>query len=343
MRLSSLCFAAVLVCSSLAWSQHSSSTTSAPAAAPAPAPSPSTSSRSFHASSPPSAPSPSSSSTSSSHSSTINSPASAPTSHTTPASDATSGRSTTSTPTENRSGISVSRSPESSPERIVPGEKISGENRIVSAPRIGEQSAEKDEKAKPAEPDLRHRVCEGEGCKANTSKPEVPESDLRRRVCLSGPCGCPQGQTASKGGCVSSGGGGTTTNYETTQTTCGPGTVWNGATCVATSSSCAAGQVWNGAACVPSRQCPVGEIWNGTRCVNSTMECASYDAQALPLVTELRRLKSDAEQACSQDHQGQACANLQAQQQASFNRYSALWNEAPSECQTRMAAPGSLI
>ncbi|HLV87566.1 MAG TPA: hypothetical protein VKV39_11350 [Candidatus Sulfotelmatobacter sp.] len=186
---------------------------------------------------------------------------------------------------------------------------------------------------------MRRHVCFGEDCKEPVEKPEPPESDLRRHVCLTGPCSCPAGQTMGKDGCVANK---TTTAADTVETSCGAGTVWNGSSCVV-SSTCPAGQVWNGAACARPGQCSASEIWDGGRCVNPATECTSYDARAIPIVNDLRRLQSEVQQECTQDPGGQSCNNLKMEQQSSYDRYMALWNEAPAACRTRLSAPGSLI
>jgi len=336
MRLSSLSVVTIILASAIALAQHSNNTPSAPAPSPAPS----------HVSTPAPSPSPSMSSTPSapaSHSSFPSTPASVPQAHVAPtpsvAPSSNTGAAHTVTPTssDNRSTVPGSRIQESVPGRIVPEEKISGESKIVSAPRIGEHPIEK-EKDTRLEPDLRRRVCEGKDCMNTQEKVAPLNPDLRHHVCLTGPCTCAPGQTWGKNGCSGSGTVVPNNRYSM-ETTCGAGTIWNGNSCMA---DCPAGQVWNGLNCVPTARCPGSEVWDGTRCVDPAVACASYEGRAASMIMELRQLKTDVQEACSQNPSGQACVDLQQQQQGALNRYMALWNEAPPACHTRLPDPGSL-
>jgi hypothetical protein len=347
MRLSSLSAVIFFLASSVAFAQHSNTTSSAPAPSPAPssAPSPAPS----HVSTPASSPAPSFSTTSSapaSHSSFPSAPASVPQSHVAPAPSTSPNPSASPTHTmaptqsENRSASTTpaSRIQESVPARVVPQEKIPSESRIVSAPRIGQHPIE-DEKDKRKEPDLRRRACEGKDCINTQEKMVPPNPDLRHHVCLTGPCTCAPGQTWGRNGC--SGSGTVVPNNEyNTETACGAGMIWNGNSCMA---DCPAGQVWNGVNCLPTARCSAGEVWDGTHCVDPVAACAGYEGRAASLITELRTLKTEVQDACSQNPSGQQCADLQQQQQSDMNQYMALWNEAPTACHSRLPDPGSLM
>ena len=335
MRLSSLSIAAVLLFSSIAFAQHheGGSAPSAPppspppAAAPSPAPPPPP---------PPPAPSPapsfSNSAPSVSHSSAPSSvPApSIPERHAAPTPSPSSGpvSGTVKSDSNPEPTAPVAHTPEA--ERVIPAEKISGEDKIVSAPRVGEHPPEKDRETKPEDSVLRRRVCEGEACKEPVAKPGPPESDLRRRICVNGSCGCPAGQTASKNGCVTTG--------STPETHCQPGTVWNGTACA--TNACQSGMVWNGTTCVPNGQCVAGEIWNGSRC---SANCSIAFTESQHLIVELRSLRQKRDEACQQDPGGPPCLELSGSYSTTKGEYLNLWTAAPSECRvTVLPDPGTL-
>jgi hypothetical protein len=172
MRLPTLPLAAVLLLSSLLFAQHSTppSPPSPPPPPPAATPSPAPPPEPAHVEAP-SAPS---------------IPASAPT--VTPSTP----------PIGNSSPASVlpaAHAPDAN--RIAPDQKIAGEARIEGAPRVGQDE-------KHADPDLRHRICDGKDCEKHPSKPAPSESDLRVRPCLKEPCPCPAGTTWSGHGCIAS-------------------------------------------------------------------------------------------------------------------------------------------
>jgi len=360
MRLSVLALAAVLLIPTIVVAQHPGTAPSTPPpspppsaapspSAPAPAPSPAPSNSPSPA---PSAPSPSAS-----HSSAASAPppASAPESHVAPVPSPSSGRASGSSATELNSGRAAPapHAPESDARRIIPDQKISGESRIVAAPRIGEKAPEKEVEPKKDESDLRHGICANGPCKEPAPKPEPPESDLRRRICAGGLCPCPSGQTATKGGCVATAvtppapcePGSISNGVDCTPaiSSCPPGQVWNGANCMP-SAQCPAGEVWNGTSCILSRQCPAGEVWNGLSCVAATDQCISFQNRAAPMIAELRNLRSDVQQACGQNPSGQNCMDLKQDQQLALDRYTLLWNEAPVECRTTfLPDPETLI
>ena len=309
MRLSSLSFAVALLCSSIALAQHHEAG-SAPSPAPSPAPAPPSPSPSFSTAS--SAPV--------SHGSMSSAPASVPENHVAPSSGATFGPVSHSAPSETHSGPTTAPAahvPEPSSGRVIPDQKISGENRIVSAPRIGEHPLEKQEEEKPAQSDLRHRICEGAACKERETKAEPPQSDLRRRVCLTGSCSCPAGQTQGKNGCV--------------------------ATAAAVPpDQCAGGQYWNGGSCLPSGQCRPEQTWNGANCVNSAAQCASFTTRGAGLVNELMGLKAQIREACSQSPTSSDCGDLKLRHRGTLQQYQMLRTEAGPNCWSTMADPASL-
>lgn len=345
MRLSSLSVAAVLLLSSIAFAQHhdAGSAPSAPppspppAAAPSPAPAPPPP--------PPPAPSPAPSysppAPSVSHSAPSPAP-SIPESHVAPAPSPSPGPSPApgagfgAARSESNSDkpAPVARTPE--PDRVGPAENISGENRVEAVPRVGEHLPEKDRTEKPAEPDLRRRACEGSECKDTVAKPAPPESDLRRKTCIKGICGCPAGQTAAKGGCV-------TTVVSNPETQCQPGTVWNGSACTDTSpaspTACPAGKVWNGGVCVPVGQCPAGQIWNGTTCASN---CSIVNSQAQNLIVQLRNAHRERDDACRQDPAATLCLQLDGQYNTLLAEYRNAVAGAPVECRATLPDPSAL-
>jgi hypothetical protein len=320
MRLSSLCLA-VLVFSSIAFAQHHESSapsspppSPAPSAAPSPAP---TAAPSVSTTSTPSSPP----SVSVSHSSAPSSPPSASPSetHFTPSTGSTTSHVSGSTSAE--STISrpapTAHTAASDSEHVIPAQKVVAEEKVAPAARIGENSQEREREVKPAQPDLRHRICEGEACKEPAPRPGPPESDLRRHLCVNGNCGCPAGQTAGKNGCVS-------------------------AAVTSPANQCQPGESWNGGACLPSGQCLAGGYWNGVSCVASSAGCASFIGSGAILASELRSLKAQIQSACSQNPSGQECNDLKARQSGAVLRYQMLLTEAGPTCWTTLPDPLSL-
>jgi hypothetical protein len=320
MRLSSVMFAAVLLCSSAVLAQHSSTSSapSSPPAAPAPSPSPSSSSSSsssassFHSApsspSPASPPSFSSSSSSSMSSHTSSAPASS-----------------TSEPAVSRSTVQTNeaRSSEAAPERVTPGAKIGSDEKIAPSSRIGEGPADKEKQEKEKnqrspESDLRRPICKDGPCKEVVPKPPV-ESDLRRPVCKDKPCACPPGEVLGKnGGCIAS-------NPTNGSDQCGTGQYWNGATCT-----------------VITRTCQPNEYWNGVACVNLQTECATINASAALTANEVRAARAQMQSACMDDPSGQECSNLKQSYAAAIERYRMAISGAPANCRAMLPDPLSL-
>ena len=330
MRLSGLSLAAILLFSLNALAQRSTTPSAPP---PAPAPSPVVSSpppAPVHVSTPSTPVSTPSPSPSVSHTSvTPSSPSPVPVSHVAPSPSPSSGHASAPAPTEPSKSAPVARAPEPDARRVVTDERLSGAERIVPARRIGENPPEQAPAPKPAEPDLRRRVCENPPCK-ETPEPRV-DPDLRRRICVNGSCGCPAGQTATKDGCV--------TTVVNPVNTCEPGRSWNGASCA---NICPANQSWNGISCAPYGQCQPNQTWNGSNCVTST-ECAGVEGGAASLIMELRSLRAEIQQACSQSSSAQRCTDLKMQQSGTLARYRMLWSGAPVACRTGLPDPASLM
>jgi hypothetical protein len=317
MRLSSLSVTAVLLFSSIAFAQHHDTTSApAPSSAPAPAPSPATSAAPTPAPSPPS-PSPagpSPAATESHVSAPSSAPASLPESHSAPGVSFSNPTSTSVSNNLNSERSTPVPHASESDSRIIPERKISAEDKIVSAPRVGEESAAKESAAKPAESDLRRRICDGEPCKGPAAKTPA-ESDLRR-PCLKEPCTCSPGQTLTKGGCVT--------------------------TVVNNSGQCQTGQVWNGGSCLTPVQCPANAYWNGANCTTNGAACATINGRAAMDINELRGLKGRTREACSEDPSGQECSNLTQELNGATLRYRMLLNEASPTCRTTLPDPDSL-
>ncbi len=320
MRLSGFPFVvvAILILSSFTVAQHHEAGAaptapppppppSAPAV-PSPAPSPSAPS---HEASAPSAPVPSAPSSNSGAAQHVNTPSAPPTSfeHHSAAAVSSSSPSGESTRTS-----TVGNVPEHASERVVPGEKISGEARISSETRVGGDPKHAPE-PKPTDPDLRHRICEGSDCKEPVAKPVAPESDLRHRLCISGNCPCAPGQKAGQAGCGTS---------------------------VVQDSACPAGQSWNGSSCSPATmQCPAGQYWNGVQCGVVSSDCAGISARASSMAAELRGLHARVREACMQDPQGQECMDSTQQFEVDVQNYRMLMAEAGPRCPGTLADPSS--
>ena len=325
MRLASLFLAAVLLIPSIVLAQHHE-TGSAPSTPP---PSPAHSAAPSSRFSPP-APAPSRA-----PSSQPSSPAShsvAPSAHS-PVRD--------SGPTS--SGVNSERTapapPASQPvtPRIIPDEKISGESRITPAPKIGEETPEREPEAKKDEPEWKHRTCENGPCKEPIPKPEPPVSELKRGlpipVCAKGPCPCPPGQTAGKGGCVP-------VTTPPVSETCPAGQVWNGGSCVL-ANQCPLGQSWNGATCVPnSARCSAGQVWNGTTCRS---DCNLTTSGLAGITERLRMARHQRDDACRQDPSGTECRQAQASYDLAVSEYRAQTAGIPAECSGTVLDPSAII
>ena len=326
MRFSSVVIGLVLLFSSAVFAQHSS-TNSAPSSPPAAAPS-----------GPPPAPAaspspsftPRSSSSSSSSASSFHTAPSSPSPMTAPSFNSSGSVSShvSSAPSSSTAESSASRSatqpstagtPGSTSERIHPESKISGEEKIVPASRIGGKPVvkEKHQEERSAESDLRRPICKDAPCKEGTPK-QPAESDLRRPVCMGKPCACPPGEALGKnGGCAAA---------PTTD-----------------SGECPAGQYWNGGACVESaHQCPPAEYWNGTACVSRSAECASIDSQAAGLANEVRAAKAQMQNACSNNSSEQECGDSKQNYEVTVERYRILPGGAPPSCRATLLDPLAL-
>lgn len=308
MRLSGLTLAVVLLFSSLSFAQHSAATSPAPSPAPAAAPSPATHSA------PAAAPSAASSAPSVSHTSMPSAPASAsmPVSHSAPVVNSSPAMSNSRSVESNAVRTApAAHAPE--PERVRPSQKISDEGRVVPALRIGEKPPERAPEKNPPESNLRRPICQGENCKEPVKRPEPPESDLRRPVCLNGHCPCTQQQAAGKEGCA--------TAVVTPDTSCAPGSSWNGSSCIE-SSVCPAGQVRRGASCEP--------------------DCSMVTALAQSRVPDVRSARQRRDEACRQNPSGTDCAESDGRYQATLNEYRNIWASAPIGCQSMLPLPDTL-
>jgi hypothetical protein len=323
MRLSGFCLAASLLFSSMAFAQHhdpgAPPSSPAPSASAAPSAAPST-----HSSPPPSAPSipTSAPSMSTTHNNAPSAPApvSIPQSHTAPSASRLqdSVTSTASHPAAEQ------KSP-SHGEEVVPEQKVAGENKIVPDRRVGENPPVK---GKPVESDLRRRVCDGGPCKESLPKTGPPESDLT--ACVNGKCKCPPGQTAGKGGCVS-------TATTAAETPCPAGMIRNGTACAPTG-NCPAGQTWNGANCVTST-CAAGQVRLGISC---QADCSTVNAQAQSMIPSLRSARQDRDEECTRNPSGTLCQQLDGHYHANLGEYENLFGAAPAECRTTLPVPETL-
>lgn len=326
MRLSSLCVVATLLFSSIVVAQkHEAASAPSPAPSATPASSPSAPPAASAApgvsngapgaavsqTSTPSAPA----------------PASFPESRVSPSVGSTASHGSIPPPAEPRS-VPTATSPNhelrSDPSRLIPDQRISGENKLVSAPRVGQNSSDKEPEIKPGPPQLRHRICDNGPCKEQSSewKADPPRSDLRHRICPTWGCGCPPGRAAGKNECVAN-----------------PPVAQPGAQSL---EPCQPGEIWDGAVCTPSYNCAPGERWNGGRCVRSADECASIDGRAAILVNELRGIKAQIQDVCGQNPNGQECESLKQRRRDALQRYQMLLAEAGPGCQGTLEPPASL-
>lgn len=168
---------------------------------------------------------------------------------------------------------------------------------------------------KPTEADLRKPVCKGEDCKKPAPEPAetsaLVESELRRPVCKGKACACPPGEVQGKnGGCVAA-----PTN----------------------NSACAVGQI-----CADSaHQCSANAYWNGTTCVEHQADCATINARAASVASEVRAAKAQMQSACS-NRSAQECSGEKQNYDAAVERYRMLMNAAPANCRSLVPDPLSL-
>ena len=169
---------------------------------------------------------------------------------------------------------------------------------------------------KPTESDLRKPVCKGEDCKKPAPEPPgtsaLVESDLRRPVCKGKACACPPGEVQGKNrGCVAA-----PTN----------------------NSPCAVGQV-----CADSaHQCSANAYWNGTTCVARQTDCATINARAASMASEVRAARAQMQSACSNDSSAQKCGGEKQNYDGAVERYRMLMNAAPANCRSLVPDPLSL-
>ena len=328
MRLSVLAFTAFLLISSIVIAQHTGGAPSTPppsptpSAAPSPPPPPPP-----PAPPPPPPPAPSPSFTHTAPSAPP--PVSVPETHVAPSPTVSPEKIPDSNWNQVNSGrdASDSHAPQPDVRGITPEQKISGESRIVGAPKIGEKPPEKEPDLKKEDPELRRPICEKGDCK-EPPKPQPPESELRRPICFKGVCPCPPGQTAGKGGCVT-----------TSPPPCKPGS--NEAGCAGTvSSSCPAGQVWNGATCVPNAaRCPAGQVWNGAVC---QADCSIANAGSAIAILKVSNARRERDEECTQNPSGMLCQQLDGNYQTALAEYRLLLAGVPLECRSTLPAPESL-
>jgi hypothetical protein len=237
-------------------------------------------------------------------------------------------------------------------DAVVPDEKLSSQEKATSAPRLGEDPAANDEKAKNAKSDSPQETCEGDACKNKDT--EHSDADLRRIICPDGSCKekeknpqptpepappeselhhlpCPAGQTPTAGGCAAA------VPAQTAE--CPPGTVRSANGCERTPANCPPGKIWNGLTCVLMTKCPPGQISNGNFC---HAECSTVNNRAQGMIPEIRSARRERDDACGQDPTGTACAQANGHYQVMLSEYQNLLGGAPTECRTTLPDPSSL-
>lgn len=325
MRLSTVSVLAVLLVSSVAVAQHheTGSAPSAPSPSPAPSPAPSFSPPA------PSAPSISHSAPS------APSPSGAPVFHSAPAPSPSPNPMHSSMPSNSTSSNSARSAPESKPRSDATGNissKSPTANKIESDDRASQSPAMK----RPAESDLRHRICAEGKCPDPASEVQnaKPPQDDALRHCLTAECKCPPGQSPGKGGCVAN-----PTNPPVAKNgTCSAGTAWNGSSCVATNEICPAGQNWDGAGCSIA-SCPAGKILRGGTCME---DCTMTNARAYPMIPDVQSARRDRDDACRQGLATTQCQQAEGHYQNVLAEYRMLWTSAPVECRAPLPVPDTL-
>jgi len=317
----------VLLFASLTIAQHQSSSSSSSTPAPAPSPAPA-----MHSSPAPSAPSmpsaPSHTSTPSAPSHTFTpsspSPVNSPSMHSAPPPSRSAPESTP----------LISRSKEAfgtggTKETIVPQPAKPDDSAKATLDLRVNKNPEPKPGLVPAQSDLRKRICEG-GLPCKESTPQPPQNDSLRHCLVGGECKCPAGQSYSNGGCVAS-------SVSKNQSSCGPGTSWNGSSCVQ-SNDCPAGQNWNGAQCAPIT-CPAGQIRRGASCV---ADCTGATGFTAGKAAEVRSARRDKDDACRQGASSAACQQAEMHYFTVLNEYRGLLSSVPIECQESLPVPETL-
>jgi hypothetical protein len=188
-------------------------------------------------------------------------------------------------------------------ERVTPSPKLSGEEKIAPAPRIGENEVNKND-AKRADPEFRRHICESGPC-PQPLKSAPAEADLRRRP-------CPPGQTMGKGGCVAN------TNPE---------------------SSCTPGMTWNGGACIADNACPAGQVRMGASCQS---DCSGLNARAQSLIPQVRSARQQRDEACQQGQSSPLCQEAEGRYATITGEYRTSLGGAPAECLASLPLPETI-
>ena len=319
MRLSTVSLLCFLFVSSIAFAQRheSGAAPSAPAASPAPSPSPSSAPSISHSA--PSAPA-----------SVIE-----PVIHSAPAPGPSPSPMHSSMPSNPTMSNSVRSAPESKP-RSDPARNVSAKSPETSKIMSNDRTAETPTLKKPAESDLRHRICAGGKCpdvasEAQSAQP--PQQDALRH-CITAECKCPPGQSQGKGGCVAN-----PSNPPATKNgTCAAGTAWNGSSCVSTNEICPAGQNWDGMRCTIA-SCPAGKILRAGACME---DCSLTNAQAYARIPEVQTARRDRDDACQQGLGTSQCQQADGHYQNILAEYRMLWSAAPAECRAPLPVPDTL-
>ena len=325
MRLSIVSILVVLLVSSVAVAQHheTGSAPSAPSPSPAPSPAPSFSP-------------PASSAPSISHSApSVPAPASAPVIHSAPAPSPSPSPMHNSMPSSSTTSNSVRSAPELKPRSDAAGNisaKSPAENKVESDDRPSQSPAIR----RPAESDLRHRVCAGGRCPDTASEVQYakPPQDDALRHCLTAECKCPPGQSPGKGGCVAN-----PTNPPVTKNgTCSAGTAWNGSSCVSTNEICPAGQSWDGIRCTIA-SCPAGKVLRAGACME---DCTITNAQAYAKIPDVQGARRDRDDACRQGLGTSQCLQADGHYQNVLAEYRMFWAASSAECRAPLPVPDTL-
>ena len=98
---------------------------------------------------------------------------------------------------------------------------------------------------------------------------------------------------------------------------------------------CPAGQtpVTGGCVAIPVyNQCQAGELWNGSSCFPSPAECASINGSLQNSIFELRSVRAQVQQACSQNSNSAECEDARIREQQALERYRQILNGADPAC-----------
>ena len=196
------------------------------------------------------------------------------------------------------------------------------DNATTSSPKRTETwSPSRD--AKPGKDEMAKSERKTKNDERKFDEPKIARAPCKKEPCTTpAPPSCAQGQTTDKNGkCVAAPAARNATNT---------------ATNAAATRACPPGSQPFGVAC--ETQCPAGQTWTGNACA----DCLPFESRGSLIRTEAFGVKSQMEEECRKNPNGQRCLELTAEHDSVVQRYRMLLNEAPSACRVAMPDPLTL-